>query len=397
MKKIDWKDERKRAFWKNIFLFRWDKLVQKRDNYQWVFGGRHGEQFDDNARYLFEWVNKIHPEIKTAWLCRNPKLVDHIRSMGYNSYIFGSKEAEDFAKHAGVAFYSHGLIDFGVHPRVGGANIITAWHGAGFKKVYRVSHKGLTLWLKIFADALFKWTYRDVTIGTSENHIHHAECNIGLKKSDPRLICGQPRNDLLFSGLTKKEVLSGLDINPTKNLILYMPTYRGPAMGADAMANIIRDLYQSEALNDALNKSNSIFVAKLHPLTPHIDVSNRENFIILDYGAVKDNQKLLAVGDMMISDYSATIVDFALLERPILFYMPDHEKFMKFSEPLYEEFFDLCKYDNCTSPEQVAEKILNPSKAAVNAINSLFQDPSIKGTCYCENVYNAIVNHVGLK
>ena len=137
MKKIDWKDERKRAFWKNIFLFRWDKLVQKRDNYQWVFGGRHGEQFDDNARYLFEWVNKIHPEIKTAWLCRNPKLVDHIRSMGYNSYIFGSKEAEDFAKHAGVAFYSHGLIDFGVHPRVGGANIITAWHGAGFKKVYR--------------------------------------------------------------------------------------------------------------------------------------------------------------------------------------------------------------------------------------------------------------------
>ena len=70
-------------------------------------------------------------------------------------------------------------------------------------------------------------------------------------------------------------------------------------------------------------------------------------------------------------------------------------KFVKMDNCDFDVFYKL--NDNCTSPEQVAEKILNPSKAAVNAINSLFQDPRIKGTCYCENVYNAIVNHVGLK
>ena len=99
---------------------------------------------------------------------------------------------------------------------------------------------------------------------------------------------------------------------------------------------------------------------------------------------------------MLITDYSSCIMDYALLDRPVAFYMPDHEQFMKLSEPLYDEFFDLCRFDNCSTPEQLASLILNPSKAAVNAINELFEDSSIKGTCYCENVYNAIAKEVGL-
>ena len=39
MQKINWKDEKKKAYWKNIILFRWDRLIQKRDKHQWVFGG----------------------------------------------------------------------------------------------------------------------------------------------------------------------------------------------------------------------------------------------------------------------------------------------------------------------------------------------------------------------
>lgn len=390
MKRIDWKDEKKKAFWKNIFIFRWDKLIQKRDIGKWVFGGREGNNFDDNSRYFFEWINTHHPEIDSAWLCKSSELASKIRNMGYKAYAFGTKEADDFAKHAGVAFYSHGLMDFGLNPRVGGAKIVTAWHGCGFKKVYRLSHKGLSLWLKILADSLFSWTYRDLTMGTSKEHLRHAIGNMGLSKNAQMVICGQPRNDVLFSGITKEEVLLELGINPQKNIILYMPTYRGPAMGEKAMSNIVLGLYNCKELDDALKQNNSIFVVKLHPLTPHINIENRENFKILDYGAVKDNQKLLSVGDMMISDYSATIVDFALLERPILFYMPDHEKFIQYSESLFDEIFKICKYDSCRYPEELAERIFHPSKFAVNALNELYEDPSIKGTCYCENVYNAI-------
>lgn len=397
MKKINWKDEKKKAYWKNIILFRWDKLIQKRDKHQWVFGGREGKNFDDNSRHLFEWVNKNHPELNTAWLCRTQELADEIRSFGYKAFVFGTKEADNFAKHAGVAFYSHELIDFGQHPRVGGSTIATTGHGSGGKKINYLSHTGVALFLKKVADYFFCWTYRDLTMATSKFHLYQYEGYFNLKKDAHKAICGQPQNDVLFSGLKKKDVLNGLGIDPNKNLVLYMPTYRGPAMGENHMAKIVKELYECKELDDVLNKTNSIFVVKLHPLTPRIDIANRDNFVILEYSALKNNHQLLAVGDMMISDYSATIVDFSLLERPVQFYLPDHEDFMRLSEPLFDEFVDLCKRNCCTTPKELANAILHPSMEAVGAINEMFEDPSLKGTCFCEGVFKAICKEAGLK
>lgn len=393
---IDWKNEKKKAYWKNVILFRWDKMIQSRDKHQWVFGGRRGNNYDDNSRHLFEWVNKNHPELKTAWLCRTQELADEIRSLGYRAFVFGSKEADNYAKHSGVAFYSHGLIDFGLYPRVGGATIATTGHGSGGKKLYCLSHTGFTLFLKKVADFFFSWTYRDLTMGTSMYHLHQCEGYYNLKKDAHKAICGQPQNDVLFSGLTKEKVLKGLGIDPKKNLILYMPTYRGPAMGENQMGKIVKDLYDCDELDEALNKTNSVFVAKLHPLTPHIDLENRDNFVIFDYSALKNNHQLLAVGDMMISDYSATIVDFSLLERPVQFYLPDHEDFIRLSEPLFDEFVDLCKKNCCTTPKELANAILHPSKESVNAINDMFEDPSLNGTCFCEGVFKAICKEAEL-
>lgn len=395
MKKINWKDPRKKALWSNIFIFNWDRIFQKRNNNMWVYGGREGHQFDDNARYLFEWMNEEHPEIDSAWLCHDEELAKRVRSYGYKAYTFNSKEGIGFAKHAGVAVYSHGLIDFGLYPRVGGAMVVSLWHGAGFKKVYNSTYKGVTYILKTILDSLFSWIYRDLTTTTSEFcNREFADC-FGLDpKKDKMVMTGQPRNDIFKKGLKKECVLSKLDIDYKKNIILYMPTYRMPSLGLERMSDIVRALYNNKTLDDALTNTNSIFVAKLHPLTPHIEIENRDNFIILDYGAVKDNQALMAVGDMMITDYSSTVVDFALLNRPVVFYMPDHEDFISKSEPLYDEFFELSKYSNCTTPEGLAEYILHPSSEAVNAINDVFEDVSIRGTCYCGNVYQAIINEI---
>lgn len=395
MKKINIRDPRKQALWSNIFIFKWDKMFQRRDTKKWVYGGREGHQFDDNARYFFEWMNDNHPEIESVWLCLEDTLAERVRSYGYKAYTFDSKDGVDFAKHAGVAIYSHGLIDFGLHPRVGGAKVVSLWHGAGFKKVYNSTYHGLLHTLKSSLDRLFSWVYRDLTTTTSQFcNREFADC-FGLDpKKDKMVITGQPRNDMFKKGLKKSDVLANLKIDYNKNIILYMPTYRMPSLGKERMADIVKSLYNNKVLDDALTKTNSIFVAKLHPLTPHIDIENRENFMILDYGAVKDNQALMAVGDMMITDYSSTVVDFALLNRPVVFYMPDHEDFISKSEPLYDEFFELSKCSNCTTPEGLAEYVLHPSSEAVDAINEVFEDKSIRGTCYCENVYNAIIEEL---
>ena len=185
-------------------------------------------------------------------------------------------------------------------------------------------------------------------------------------------------------------ILQKLNINPYKKVIIYMPTYRKPALGVDAMEKIVRDLYENEQLDDLLNRENFVFLCKLHPATPFIDLKERDNFKILDYKVVDDNQALLGSCDMLVTDYSSCFVDFALLNRPFILYFPDDERFLSMSESMMEEFFELRKDSMCTTIEQLTDSIDHPNMEIIEKTNQLFEDPSIKNTCYSENVFNVV-------
>ena len=62
--------------------------------------------------------------------------------------------------------------------------------------------------------------------------------------------------------------------------------------------------------------------------------------------------------------------------------------------PLDDELMSIIHIGRCTTPEELANSIMNPSLDAVLKINNVFEDGTIKGTCYSENVYNAIINEL---
>ena len=158
------------------------------------------------------------------------------------------------------------------------------------------------------------------------------------------------------------------------------------------MKNIVLSLYENKTLQETLDKTNSVFIAKLHPLTPPVELPDRDNFRVMHYQEVESNQELLAAGDVLITDFSSCCVDFALLDRPVIFYLPDKEEFVNQSEPVCDEFYDICSKCECITPESLADMLTHESLAATDAINQLYEDSSIKGTCYSENVYRAIIN-----
>ena len=395
--KIDWKSPKKTSWIINAFLFNLCKLIPNRNKHLWVFGGREGEQYDDNSRYLFEYVNKNYSsEIHAVWLTKRIETVTRIRNMGYEAYTFGSYEGKKIERKAGVAIYSHALIDFGLFPMVGGAFIVSLWHGVGFKKCYNDKYTGCSLRIKKTLDFFFSWTYRDLTIVTSEYVKRQFSGIFGLGPNDIIRIAGQPRNDIFKLNLKKKDVLSKLNIDYSKKIIIYMPTYRSKSISTDAMKKIVTDLYQNKSLDNILTRMDAVFVVKLHPLTPHIDITSRENFIVLDYGFVESNQELLGVSDVLITDFSSCCVDFALLGRPIIFYTPDKEYFIRNSEAIYEELLPIFDLNSCYTPNDLADKIAKPSKVALDRLNEVFEDKSIRGTCYSENVYKVICSEVGI-
>ena len=380
----------------NVLSFNLCRLIPLRNKKIWLFGGWEGHKFDDNSRFLFEYVSG-KKGVQAIWLSNDEDVVEKVRETGRKAFLSSSINGKYYSIRAGVAVYSHGLMDFGHFPLIGGAKIISLWHGVGFKKIYNDKYSGIKLFMKRFMDKLYSWTYRDITFVTSDYVKKQFSGIFGLNTSSKIMYSGQPRNDVFKQNLQKEKVLSKLSLDFNRRVIIYMPTYRGKDLGDKAMENIIRTLYESDRLNEVLEKGKCVFIAKLHPLTPHIDIPRRVNFVILDYGEVDSNQELLGVSDMLITDYSSCCVDFALLNRPIIFYQPDEEDFMKKSEPLYEELMDVLHTNRCTTPDKLADRIVNPSLEAVNKLNEVFEDESIRGTCYSENVYNAICKEIGLE
>ena len=73
-----------------------------------------------------------------------------------------------------------------------------------------------------------------------------------------------------------------------------------------------------------------VLLLKSHPLEP-IDIKGSK---IINVNHISDIPSLMKIADILISDYSSIMIDYAILERPILAYIPDFEIY-KLTRGLY--------------------------------------------------------------
>ena len=379
----------------NIFLFNLCRLIPFRNKRLWIFGALEGKKYDDNSKYMFEYMLREHEdEFRCVWLTNDGETVRVLRNAGSEVYLNSSWKGKWLQMRAGIAFYTHGLMDFGMFTLLGGAEVVALWHGMGFKQIYNGKYDGVELKLKRCLDHLFSWTYRTITPVTSTYAADWAQRMFTLNPQHV-YITGQPRNDA-FMVEDRNLVLRNMGIDASLKVVIYMPTYRQKALGDDAMERIIKDLYDSQVLKSTLQKSNCLFLVKQHPLSPPIDLPIRDDFRVLNFHEVSDNQQLMGACDILVTDYSSCYVDYALLHRPIIFYLPDEKSFFEKSEKLDDGFKQIAHSNCAVTAEDLAQCIMNPSMVAVDAINDLFEDESIHGTCYSENVYKTVMSHIGL-
>ena len=367
-----------------------------RKNYLWVFGAWEGKKYDDNSKYLFEYVNKRYGNlIHSVWLTKSNKQVEIIRSLGYEAYKCGSIKGMKYALSAGCAIYTNGLQDFGMIPLVGGAKVVALWHGNSFKRVYNNNYTGIKRNLKDALDYFFCWTYRNVSIVTCEYSKRQHIGQFNIKDENSVYIAGQPRNDALKIHYSKTEIL-GPEYEG-KKLILYMPTYRHKAQSEDTIERIIRGLNENERLNKFLQDNNTLFLIKLHPLTTPFSLMLNDSFKMLGYRQIKSNQPLLTITDYLITDYSGGFIDYSLLLKPVVFYTPDEDEFLKYSERMEKEFFELSALYKAKTPDDLVELLKKPSTIVAEKTNEIFEDQTISGTCYSENVCKIIFNELRIQ
>lgn len=134
---------------------------------------------------------------------------------------------------------------------------------------------------------------------------------------------GSPRIDLTLS-TSASEVLNHVDISREKKVALYAPTWRGFIGSVD---NDISDQINFiEKLHLELGETHEIFVS-LHHLTEKALGSKVESLNLRKIPKNIDINEFMVVCDLLITDYSSIFIDYLVLNKPVLLYIPDLETY----------------------------------------------------------------------
>lgn len=147
-------------------------------------------------------------------------------------------------------------------------------------------------------------------------------------KLNPKSIIntGLPRNDELYR-ITKDEVCEikkrlGLE---EKKIILYAPTWRDSTDVGKTYS--LRPPVTIEKWQEMLSE-DYIVLLRTHPYTTEL-LGIEFNEFIRDFSSYRTVNDLIKIADILISDYSAIVFDFAITEKPIFCFAYDYEEYAK--------------------------------------------------------------------
>lgn len=189
--------------------------------------------------------------------------------------------------------------------------------------------------------------------------------------------------------------------------ILLMPTWRTWLdVKKDAENNFYKSEYykayaeilKDEALIQYLRQNNHKLVFYMHyKLQPFVETfrSFENDVIIIADRNNFDVQELLMTSKLMITDYSSVYFDFAYMNKPVIYYQFDDQKFRSshFAKGYYsyeDDGFGPC-FDNCDDLRQyifkmIEEQCRQPEKYELR-VKEFF---NIRDNHNCERTYNAI-------
>lgn len=209
-----------------------------------------------------------------------------------------------------------------------GTTIIQTWHACGaFKKVgYSVLDKSFGVDEALASRVRIHSNYDVCLVASQAAAPHYAEAfrqPLERFRSD----LGIPRTDVFFGeerlARSRAAVRDRYGLTDGRRVILYAPTFRGDSV-TDARATDDLDL---RVLRDALG-ADHVLLVRLHPfIRSATPIGPDLADFAIDVSDHPDINELMLVSDVLVTDYSSAIFEFALLRRPMVFFAPDYEAY----------------------------------------------------------------------
>ena len=135
------------------------------------------------------------------------------------------------------------------------------------------------------------------------------------------------------------KIKSRLKIPKDKKIILYAPTWRENKFYNKEAYKFTTEMDFDE-MHDQLS-DEYILIVKFHYLVKDksIDWSKYDDFII-ECDEEWDIQELYLISDIMITDYSSVLFDYAILKRPMIYFTYDIDEYTKNVRSFYFDIFE---------------------------------------------------------
>lgn len=149
------------------------------------------------------------------------------------------------------------------------------------------------------------------------------------------LLEGYPRNSVFFDDERRLDLKSELGFEGME-VFIYMPTYRGTVQKIDDKRDFIADFLSKvdEGLND-----KQVLIAKLHPYDEsNIDYGNFSH--VIPFAKDFETYDVLNVCDVLITDYSSVLFDYANSKGKIVLFNYDEDEYLS-SRGVYIPLEDL--------------------------------------------------------
>ncbi len=303
------------------------KLFVKTDNKLILFVSYGGRHYSDSPRYIYETMLKDtrYSDYKLVWAFVNPQNFDVVHKVKIDTLAYykcalkarcwiTNVMVERALKFSGKKTYyfftTHGLL-----PKLTGYDLPK---GSSF-------------------DTRAKLIY-DCCIVQSEYEKKVAMTQLKLSEDKIKLY-GLPKNDFLANYKVDDliRIKKELSIPVDKKVILYAPTFREYSSSMEEQFDIDVQKWK-EALGD-----NYVLLYRAHPVVS--SSKKRTDGFFFDVTKYEKLEELMIVSDILISDYSGIIFDYAIMEKPIILFTYDYEKYIE-HRGLYMDLRDELPYSS---------------------------------------------------
>jgi CDP-glycerol glycerophosphotransferase len=243
-----------------------------------------------------------------------------------------------------------------------GQIVVQTWHGTPLKRigfdVTDIRHADRNYLQRVEKETP-NWSFL-----VSPNRFSTSKLQRAFRYGGEMLESGYPRNDILFDKdpLTAAAIRQRLDLPAGKRVVLYAPTWRDDefyGQGRYKMSMMLDLAAARRMLGD-----DHVLLVRRHPNVVDPIPDDGSGFV-RDVSTYPDMADLLSVTDVLITDYSSVMFDFANTGRPILLFTYDLEHYRDKLRGFYFDF-----------EQEAPGPLLMTSEDVVKTLAEVAVDPS---------------------